>query len=512
MKKYIIFNLTLLCLVAIMLVWISTSRLDDFNRYHTAIAQESTASAANEITAFITEKKRLVNVFGADHEDTINALINNPDDDQLHEKFNKRIETYFPDYFAFTITDKTGTPFMEDFDGLVGDLCVTDLKAFAHSDKQFPRIHPHSETYHFDILSKQGDDEVILFISFASDILGNILKSAQTTGHQLMLIRPQAANLVEVTEKGARNNLDRNDYRMSAAENERIIISKAIQDTDWHIVDLHETGLFSEFTKNMIVNNLIIFLLFMITVLIMLVLINKQEKLRLKAECYRDEFLGIVSHELRTPITSIYGSLSLLAGGKAGDISDKGKKLIDIALNNSERLKLLINDLLDLQKIEAGKMEFEFKPVEVDTFLKQCIDDNQGYADSYGVSFNLGYTEPGLIASIDENRIAQVIANLLSNAAKYGADNDNIEVTVKDIGGYARISITDHGPGIPESFRNSLFDKFTQSDVADNRKPGGTGLGLSIVKSITEEHGGHVGFETQEGAGTTFYIDLPLMD
>ena len=201
MKKYVIFNLTLLCLVAIMLIWIAISRQDDFNNYHTAIAQESTASAANEIAAFITEKKRLVKIFAADHNEIINALINNPDDEQLDEKFRQRIETYFPDYFTFTITDKTGTPYKEDFDGLIGDLCMSDLNAFVHSEAQLPRIHPHSEKYHFDILTKQGegDDQIILFISFDASILGHILKSAQTKGHQLMLIRPQCVKCLQTS-------------------------------------------------------------------------------------------------------------------------------------------------------------------------------------------------------------------------------------------------------------------------------------------------------------------------
>ena len=226
----------------------------------------------------------------------------------------------------------------------------------------------------------------------------------------------------------------------------------------------------------------------------------------------KNEFISTVSHELRTPLTAIRGSLGLLSGGVIGQLPDKATELLTIANNNTERLLLLINDILDIQKIEAGQMIFRFKPLPLKTFLEQAIKDNATYADHYGVKFLLTEANETTTINADKDRMAQVMANLLSNAAKFSAEGQTVEIAVIERDNrLVRISVTDHGIGIPEEFKPRIFDKFTQSDGSDSRQKGGTGLGLSISRTIVEKHGGKMHFVSSQGKGTTFMVDFPLM-
>jgi len=216
-----------------------------------------------------------------------------------------------------------------------------------------------------------------------------------------------------------------------------------------------------------------------------------------------------VSHELRTPLTSILGSLALLSGGVAGELPAAVAPLIDVAHRNSQRLILLVNDILDMEKVESGKMTFDLQPVELIALLKQSLETNRDYAQTYKVSFALVSELPEARIMADANRLLQVFANLLSNAAKFSPPGETITASVERIGEQIRTSVTDHGSGIPEQFKQKIFQKFAQADASDTRSKGGTGLGLSISKAIVEKMGGSIGFNSQPNVGTTFYVDFP---
>lgn len=224
----------------------------------------------------------------------------------------------------------------------------------------------------------------------------------------------------------------------------------------------------------------------------------------------KNEFISTVSHELRTPLTSIRGSLGLLSGGTVGELPESANEMLKIASNNTERLLLLINDILDIQKIESGKMSFKFERVDLNAFIKQAIVEHAEYGSQHGVTFVLGKTLDDVHVYADKDRLMQVVGNLLSNAAKFSNHGDNVEISVATHhSDRLRISFTDYGAGIPDEFQPELFERFTQSDSSDTRAKGGTGLGLSISKVIIEKHGGLIGFVSKEGIGSTFYIELP---
>ncbi|WP_027168462.1 ATP-binding protein [Mesorhizobium sp. WSM3224] len=223
----------------------------------------------------------------------------------------------------------------------------------------------------------------------------------------------------------------------------------------------------------------------------------------------KNDFISTVSHELRTPLTSIRGSLGLIAAGVAGELPSKAANLVNIAHNNSERLVLLINDILDMEKIESGVITFKIKQMPVRPVLEQTIAASANYMAESRIRIVLVDDAPRAEANIDPDRLHQVMANLLSNAIKFSEPGGTVMVKLqrrdRDM---LRISVIDQGAGIPEAFRSRIFGKFEQADASSTRKKGGTGLGLSIVKTIVEKLGGAVSFETEEGKGTSFHVDL----
>ena len=236
--------------------------------------------------------------------------------------------------------------------------------------------------------------------------------------------------------------------------------------------------------------------------------------LRREAERMKDEFVATVSHELRTPLTSVSGSLGLLAAGAGGPLNEGGQRLLDIARKNSDRLVRLINDLLDMGKIEAGQLDFVFSDVLLTNALRAAADENRPYAERLGVSLELLLPDLADRVNVraDSHRLHQVLSNLLSNAAKFSPLGGRVLLTFElRPEGVARITVTDEGPGVPEAFRGRLFQRFAQADSTSKRRQEGTGLGLAIARVIVERHGGQIGFhEGPHGTGSVFHVDLPL--
>jgi PAS domain S-box-containing protein len=223
----------------------------------------------------------------------------------------------------------------------------------------------------------------------------------------------------------------------------------------------------------------------------------------------KNEFVSNVSHELRTPLTSVRGSLGLLAGGLAGKLPPQAQSLLEIAQRNTERLILLINDILDIEKIEAGKMRFAFKSVDLDGLVAEAVQQSGPLAAQRGVRLVRRASSPGLRVHADDHRLLQVVSNLLSNAIKFSPEGGVVEVDVAVEDGRARVEVADHGSGIPESSQGRIFQKFFQADASTAREKGGTGLGLSICKALIERMDGHIGFRSRPGE-TVFHFDLPV--
>jgi PAS domain S-box-containing protein len=237
--------------------------------------------------------------------------------------------------------------------------------------------------------------------------------------------------------------------------------------------------------------------------------VSRDITVRQEIDRLKSEFITTVSHELRTPLTSIRGSLGLLAGGAAGDISHSAMKMVDIAYKNSERLTRLVNDILDIERIEGGKLAFQITTLDLTGLVEQVIEANSGYGEQFGVTFVLTESIQGTRVQGDADRLTQVLTNLLSNAAKFSPAAGTVEVAVTRHEQLLRVSITDHGPGVPTAFRARIFGKFAQADGSAARQNGGAGLGLSIAKAIIERHGGRIDYTSEPDQGATFFVDLP---
>lgn len=232
---------------------------------------------------------------------------------------------------------------------------------------------------------------------------------------------------------------------------------------------------------------------------------------RMRLQQMKDDFISTVSHELRTPLTSINGALKLLQATQASYLTDKGVTLLNVANSNSERLQRLINDLLDIEKLIAGKMSFELKYQPLLPILEQAITNHATYANKSNLTLQLlvpnELKQVNLV--IDEHRLHQVLANLLSNAIKYSPLNGLISIKVSTHSQYIEIAVQDQGPGIPAYYEDKLFQRFSQADASSAKEKGGTGLGLALCKELTEAMHGSIGFKT-DLKGALFYVRFPV--
>ncbi|MFC2969199.1 sensor histidine kinase [Acidimangrovimonas pyrenivorans] len=226
----------------------------------------------------------------------------------------------------------------------------------------------------------------------------------------------------------------------------------------------------------------------------------------------QSQFVSIVSHELRTPLTSIKGALGLIQNGSLGEVSPQVGKLIGTAYKNSDRLAVLINDLLDLQKLEAAKMKFNITTLDLVSLVRDAVEANESYGKSLNVTFNAHLPRKPVWVRGDHDRLIQVMSNVLSNSAKFSADSDKVDVTLELHGGKARVSVRDYGEGIPPGSKDVVFGRFSQVDPSATRKIGGAGLGMSITRQILDALNGSIDYESEPGKGTTFFIDLDLAD
>lgn len=233
---------------------------------------------------------------------------------------------------------------------------------------------------------------------------------------------------------------------------------------------------------------------------------------RKRVDMLKSEFISTVSHELRTPLTSIRGSLGIIINSMTEELPEKVSKLLRVAYQNSERLSALVNDILDMERLDADQVDYKFEPVNMNRLAEEAIEANESYANQYDVNLVAHPFHKPLYISGDFDRLMQLMNNLISNACKFSPKGASVNVWFDRVDGSVRMTVQDQGDGIAPEFQAKLFERFTQGDSSDTRTKGGAGLGLYIVKKIVERHGGRISFESHQGRGTKFFVELPLID
>jgi len=513
-KQSIAYILLVPIIVSVIVIWFSNYRINDFRSSQIDIAESVVKPVSEEVSRLITENKRLLNIFVTNEQTNIRNLVLDPGNDKYKILVSQRIKNYFPAQFAFTVVNQSGEPIIDDFEGHIGEICLSDIKTFANTQTQNIQVHPNPYIYHIDSIANIGEsiEDGFFFASFGTDMFSRLLSLSSPSNQSLMLINTQVPDLIEITEEGARIKLNRNNYALTDSEKSRILFSKPIAGASWKLVSFHDEQLFDDYNDEVFIIGFFIILLFLIGSILMAIMLWRAEQQKNILRQTKEEMFALFSHDLRSPLNSIYGTVQLLElDADAHGFDQTTQEMVSSAVNNAKHMISLINDLLDNQKLESGMMSYKFETIELNEFVQEIINLNLRFAAVHHIRLDFKPSD-ALYLNIDRQRMQQVITNLLSNAIKYSPTNGIVTVKISRDESNAMISVTDIGPGISDDIKDTIFDKFTQSKSSMTTRVGGTGLGLSIVKLIIEEHGGSIQFESEKGKGATFVLTIPLTD
>ncbi len=505
-----------LCALAVAVLLLNyRERVAGFEAAQRAMARSTSTEVASLVSFILAERQRQVQLFAEDQLGRLGRLQRAPDNEALRQELERALRRTFPDFFAFTITDARGQPLLADFEGYVGEVCVQDIQAYAASGRYAARLHPNHHAYHYDVMARwRGADgsDLMLMVSFTPAELGQILKAIEPAGHELMLVTGSQPPLIEVTARGGRDRTPRPDFRLAEEELARLLAREPVAHSLWQVADLARPGALEQFRHRTRLTLLLSLLALGIVVAAALVLLRREERRRQAAECAREDLFSVITHEMRTPVTALSGTLSLLRIGALGDLPGPLRDSMALLERNAERLRRLIDDLLESHLVESGQLALQLRPLDLAHSVREALGPLRDYAQQSGV--RLEFTAPAetLWVRADPLRLQQITANLVSNAAKFSPAGGVVRIAVaRGESGLARVAVRDEGPGIPAAFQPRLFEKFARGPARPNRPIASTGLGLSIVKALVEAQGGRVGCVSAEGQGSTFHFELPLI-
>lgn len=518
LKKYLTTGqwivIVLAVLAALVLLLNHRERVAGFEASQRAMAQTTTAEVASLLSFILAERQRQVQLFAEDQVLRLRQLRRDPDSEARRYELERIIKRTFPNVFAYTITDADGRPLLVDFDGYVGEICVQDIQGYARSGRYAARIHPNHHAYHYDVMARWRDSdgaELMLMVSFTPSELGQILKAIEPAGHELMLVSNTEPPLIEVTARGARDKTPRADYHLGPGELEWLLARQPVTHSLWSVADFVRPSFVREYRQRARNTLLLSLLALGLIVGAALVLLRREERRRQAAERAREDLLSMVTHEMRTPVTALAGTLALMRRGSLGELPEPLRESMALLERNAERLRRLIDDLLESRLIESGQLVLRPAAVPLAASVRETLGQMRDYAQQSGVALELAEPDGApLWVRADPLRLQQITTNLVSNAVKFSPVGSTVRVAIsRSEAGMARVSVRDEGPGIPAAFQARVFEKFARGPAQPNRPIAGSGLGLSIVKALVEAQGGRVGFVSAEGRGTTFHFELP---
>lgn len=524
-------------LASVLVIWASLIRVSSFEETQRALLVAEVKATARQVEQFLEHHHNFASAFVQDHPLTFTRMLKDPEDEDLLNEMRHRVTRYVPGLLEYTVAGPDEVYAPDPLGTLIGDQCLADIHKFEeraiHQEqavKYNPYIHPQSGNYHFDMMvpwvNEEAGQQGVFFVSFPATQLQDLLKESQRDGHLMMISRTDLPRLIEATADGVRDTLER-DFSLSDEEFNAIQFKQEIRDSRWVVYGSWTPQLMDSHHRHVMIVALIILtglLLFYTLSIYVIVRLRRQEQLVLAqletaknvaehASNVKSDFLSSMSHELRTPLNAVIGFCQVLRNHKAQPLSETQANWVTQIYNGGSHLLKLIDDLLQISRIEKGELDLHVETLAVSEILEDVVPMLEELAQERSVLITLKNPRQIMDAQVrvDRLRIRQVLLNLLSNAIKYNHEGGQVDIYCTPKGQGFRLSITDTGIGIPKEKHGQLFQAF-QRLGAEHTPVEGTGIGLVVTKNLVEMMGGELGFESEEGKGSTFWVDLKGME
>ena len=495
------------------------------------VARQSSRGVVNQVSLYLNNSKRHVDLFTAQKHKLLQAMAENPENAALYDTFLDDLKQFFPDSVSFVITRPDGTPLIDDFENPVGVIFQNDAKNFIqHNFTRDIYVHPQADAYHVDVMSPWKEDDGtlhVLLVALSLQPLVDILRSNQLPGFEQYLVRTDENNLVELSTRG--NRASENTFRnLPPGSEARTVAALDIPDTRWTLYTLASDQLGSEIAVRSIWQSTALILLIAIVLIIAYRMISAEIKARIQAEDdlkdYQkhleeivaertaelehsnrelEAFSYSVSHDLRSPLRAIDGFSLLLHEDYHDKLGDDANNYINRIRTASQRMAALIDDLLRLARV--SRQPLQYRPLDLSEIARHLAGELKQRHPDRSLEFDI---EPGLQLDADHTLIRIILSNLLENAVKYTRDCETARIRLfsRQQDDECIVCIEDNGVGFDEAYKDKLFKPFNRLHRADEYD--GNGIGLANVARAVNRHGGRI-WATSKGQGACFCFTLP---
>ncbi|MDV7338920.1 HAMP domain-containing sensor histidine kinase [Terasakiella sp. A23] len=531
-NKVLIAFATVLIISVGLIWWFTFEQINTFSSSQKTLLQDEVRTVASEIEKLLENRRNFVSAFAKDNTVLFEKVLANPDDDELIESVRARIDQYIPGFHAFTIRSPQGDYSPEPFGEIIGEQCQADMRTFANYLQQHahpisyePYIHPQPFHYHYDMMAQwnysQGQ-KGIFFVSFLASELTEIIRRNEKSGHTVIISRSDTNYLIEALSIGARDKLGK-DFWLSEDLINQILYEQKVDSSRWLVSGLLKPELIQHFTTQSYLRSFFASFVSLIFYLLAFALYQKLRRTEAKhiselqsamekaamGSKAKSDFLSSMSHELRTPLNSILGFSQLLENNRSGNLTQKELKQVkQINIAGAHMLEL-VNDVLDLARIESGHTVYAFEEIQPREIFKECYELFAPIAEEKDITLQ-GHPLTDRTIYVDRAKFRQVLSNLLGNAVKYNKPGGTVDFGCRAHSDTEiEIFVKDTGSGIPIEDHDLIFEKFFRSkNHSENVQ--GTGVGLSIVKHIVEHMGGTINLKSDVGQGSEFSIIMPI--